>query len=416
MNTMLSDPKSKVADLTGLTTAEIGTTRLQVDILKREGFLVNLDISGSSLFICGVDWGELGINDDSTRAQRMSAGRKWLYPKAQVNLLNTVISAMRQSLNRLTYDLTGFRPARYMHYKVYSAWKQEWAGLIERFNTIKAELIATHEDAVDFLAEDFGKIAQEAWDAARGNSAEFVVFDKQAYNDFDLFRDAVIRKALEKMPTTEKIEQELHADYKVTMLYGLDDIAKEEEAARLAKEAAEVELNRIKSLEHEAYLKDAAAQEDYNHKQRMIRLEEEEKEIQIQAMMEAEAAHAREQLKQVVSPFQEVFISLRNQIAEDVQGMLDSIKKNGYCRGKIAEKGVGLIDLYNLMSVTDDHELHGKLIALKNAIGQVGEERPKDAPERDTAQVVEALESIKELAHKAAQDLASGPSRFAMAE
>ncbi len=410
------DPKTKVADLTGIAPAEIGKSILQVDILKREGVLINLDISGTSMFVTGVDWGELGINDDSSRAARMSPGRKWLYPKAEVNRLSSVVSAMRQALERYSYDLTGFRPARYMHYKAYPSWKVEWDALTARFAEVKTALIDIHDQAVDALAEEFHQIAAEAWQSAQGTGSAFIVFNKVAYDDLDAFTDAVMARALSKMPGVDQIEEGLHADYKVSMLYGLDDIAREEETARKLREQAAVEREAAELLKHEAYLKDAAAQEQFNHEQRMLRLEEQEKELSIEAMMHAEAEHAREQLKQLTSPFAEVFISLRNQIAEDAQAMLESIKKNTYCRGKVAERGLKLIDIYNMMSVQDDAELHSRLIALRNAIGTVGDDRPKDAPERDTQQIVDVLESIKDLAHQAAQDLASGPSRFAFAE
>jgi hypothetical protein len=414
---VLTDPKQKVSDLTGIAKEQIGAATLQVDILKKEGLLINLDISGSSMFVCGTDWGELGVADDSTRAQRMTPGRKYLYPKAQVNRLNSVVSAMRQCLERLTYDLTGFRPSRYMHYKVYGTWKQEWAGLTLRFNEVKQSLIEIHDQAVDELADEFRTIAQEAWNSSvGGNNGEWIVFGGTAYSDFDAFTDAVVSKALSKMPTVDQIENGLHADYHVSMLYGLDDIAKQEAAAQAIREKAQIEIDKARSEKQAAYITEAAAQEQFNHEQHMLRLAEEEKELQIEAMMHAEAEHAREQLKQITSPFEEVMNSLRKQFATDAAEMLESIKKNSHVRGKVAERGKGLLEMYELLSIQDDVELRARLEQLKNAIGAVGEDRPKNAPERSTEEVTRALESIKELAHQAAVDLAAGPSRFSFVE
>lgn len=414
--TLLSDPKLKISDLTGIAPEQIGVSSLQVDILKREGILVNLDIGGSSIFVCGTDWGELGVGNDSARAQRMTPGRKYLYPKEQVNRLNSVVSAMRQTLERYSYELTGFRPSRYMHYKVYPVWKREWELLTGRFNEVKQDLIDMHDGAVDELAEEFRQIALEAWASSVGKGDEFIVFAGESYTDMDAFTDAVMAKALAKMPAVEDIEEKLHADYRVSMLYGLDDIAKQEEAARVLREQAEIQLEQARLEKHEAYLKDAAAQDAYNHQERMARMAEQEKSIQIEAMMMAEAEHAREQLKAAVSPFQEVFSQMRKQIADDAVEMLESIQKNKFVRGKVAERGRGLLELYELMSVQDDAALHEKLVLLKQAIGPVGEERDKNAPERDTNQVVSALEAIKDLAHAAAVDLAAGPSRAAFIE
>lgn len=413
---ILSDPKLIVSDLTGISVQDIGVSTLQVDVLKQEGILINLDISGSSIFICGVDWGELGVGNDSTRAQRMTPGRKYLYPKSAVNRINSVVSAMRQLLERFSYDLIGFRPSRYMHYKAYPAWRAEWNLLIERFNQVKQDLIDMHDQAVDELADELRQIAGEAWKSSVGTGDEFIVFGGQAYDDLDLFTDAVVSKALSRMPSIDDIQEKLHADYRVSMLYGLDDIAKQEAAARFVAEKAQIELERVRAEKQAAYLVEATAQEQFDHEQRMLRLAEQEKELEIQAMMQAEAEHARDQLEAMVSPFQEVLFQLRRQLAKDAEEMMQSIHKNGYVRGKVAERGRGLLELFELMSVQDDQELRTRLIQLKEAIGPVGDERSENTPDRDTNKVVTALEGIKELAHKAAMDLAAVPSRFSFVD
>ena len=93
-----------------------------------------------------------------------------------------------------------------------------------------------------------------------------------------------------------------------------------------------------------------------------------------------------------------------------------SIKKNGYIRGKIATQGGGLLDLYNLLAAHNDHELKNLLVDLKSEIGPVGDARTKDSPDRDPEKIVELLSEINDLAHKAAEDLTEGPSRFSFAE
>jgi len=408
-----TDPKISISNLTGLAPEMIGAQYMQVDVLKQEGILINLDISGSSMFVCGTDWGELGVSGDSTRAARMTPGRKYLYPKAAVNRINSVVSAMRQCLERYSYDLTGFRPNRYMHYKTYGHWQAEWDQLLERFNAVKAELIAMHDQAVDDLADEFRTIAAEAWDA---NGHQSLFFKGVKYSDLDEFTDAVVARVLSKMPDVETIEAGMHADYRVSMLYGLEEIARSEANATRIREIAEAELAKAKDEQQSAYLNSAILQEQYNHEQRMMRMNEQEKELAIEAMMHAEAEHAREQLKEIASPFQEVFVALRNQIAQDATEMLASIQKNSFVKGKVAERGRGLLDLYELMTIGEDAELRGKLTQLRNAIGTIGDERAKDAAPRDTAEVVNALESIRALAHSAAQDLAAGPSRFSFLE
>jgi len=410
--TQTLDSKAAVSELTGLTPDQIGVVAPQFDLLKREGLLINLDIGGASMFTCGTDWGEMGVDVDSVRAVRMTPGRKYLYPKAAVNKINSIVSAMRQALDRWSYELTGF-PGRYMHYKVYSHFRGEWDGLLERFNAVKGELIAMHDDAVDALADEFRQIAAEAW---RANAGEPLFFRGVRYDDLDEFTDAIVAKVLSKMPSREDIDANMHADYRVSMLYGLEEIARAEAEATAARTRAEAEAELVKEEARAAYLQNALLQEQYNHQERMVRLEEQERELAIEAMMHAEAEHAREQLKEIASPFQEVFVALRNQIANDSLEMLASIQKNGFVKGRVAERGRGLLDLYELMTIGEDADLRARLVQLRNAIGAIGDERSKDAEPRSTEAVVAALESIRELSHSAAQDLAAGPSRFSFLE
>jgi hypothetical protein len=111
-----------------------------------------------------------------------------------------------------------------------------------------------------------------------------------------------------------------------------------------------------------------------------------EKEAKIEAMWKAEIEHARAQLGEIVSPFEEVFRNLRNRFADDAAEMLESIQKNGFVRGKVAEKGRGLVELFDMWAVHNDVELRAKLIDLKKAIGPSVKDRA-DASERSTEEV-----------------------------
>jgi hypothetical protein len=148
----------------------------------------------------------------------------------------------------------------------------------------------------------------------------------------------------------------------------------------------------------------------------MDRLVEDEKRIQIDAMHQAEAEHARQRLQEMASPFEAVFTALRKRIAADARAMLESIRKNTYVRGKVAEKGQALLEFYKLMAVHDDYELRNLLVTLKKEIGPIGDERPTGSPERDVQEITNLLAQIDQLAHTAAQDLTRGPSRFSLVE
>ena len=84
--------------------------------------------------------------------------------------------------------------------------------------------------------------------------------------------------------------------------------------------------------------------------------------------------------------------------------MLKSLRI-GTVRGKVVERGKGLIELFDLLAVQDDHELRGKLEVLRQAICPIGQEKTENEPERDTNQVVKHLQEITELEQQVVIDL-----------
>jgi hypothetical protein len=218
------------------------------------------------------------------------------------------------------------------------------------------------------------------------------------------------------MPSKVKIEQESEADYITALVFGQEDIAEDQARAAAIQQQAEIERQAKWESTRVEQLQSTLLEEQYAHQHKMNQLEEIERGEKIVAMRKAEAEHARTQLQQIASPFQEVFQALRSQLAKDAKEMLESIKKNGNVRGKVAERGRGLLELFDLLAVQDDYELRGRLESLKQAIGLIGDEKTGNEPERDTNQVVTNLQEIAELEHQAVIDLMARPSRFGMIE
>jgi len=64
----------------------------------------------------------------------------------------------------------------------------------------------------------------------------------------------------------------------------------------------------------------------------------------------------------------------------------------------------------------EERELSPVGVALRQAIGPVGDDRPADTPDRSAVEISVILEQIDGLAQTAAQDLMEGPSRFSLVE
>lgn len=395
------DRRAALAAEIGIAPERIQSVKLQLDVLRKQGILVDLDISGLSMFARAASWMELGILDDDVRRDRFTRGQKFLIPEDQVKRLRSVESQMRQALERYSFHVTGFYPYRWIPFTAYDEFRRAWAELTSRFAEVRQEILDHYDDYKDRLVNDFNQVAAEAWASiqrAAGDRQPIVIIEGWRFTDLEAFTNFIVQRALERFPSRQRIEQDLYADYTTALVYGEQDVAADELAAE--------RLRRQISQERE----------EQRHQEQLHRLAEEARRIKIEAMRQAEAEHARQRLEQMVSPFEEVFSALRRRIAEDAQAMLQSIQKNGYVRGKIAEKGRGLLDLYDLLAAHNDYELRDKLVHLKAAIGPIGAERAEDAPERSAAEIVTLLNQVVDLAHTAAQDLLTKPSRFSLLE
>jgi hypothetical protein len=413
LETLTTDRTAELAQY-GIAPDHVQHVQLQLDVLRRQGVLVDLAIGGVGMFTRAATWEELGFTDDDLRRSRLTRGQKYLIPEEQVKRLRSIESQMRQCLEGRSYRITGFSPYRWIPFTAYETFVSEWQELLARFAEARRDILNHYEEYVDLLADDFRQVAENAWRSMQ--NGQVVEINGVRYTDLDRYTDRVVQCALARFPSRREIEDGLTADYTTALVYAEQDLAADQLAASRIYQQAEIERAETDARKREAYLQAHLLESEIQRQVTMRSLEEQEKRIKIEAMLQAEAEHARQRLQAMASPFDEVFVQLRKQIAADCQSMLESIHKNGYVRGKVAEKGRGLIEFFELMAAHDDGKLRDRLLELKSAIGPVGDERRTDAPDRDVAEITGLLSQVIDLGHAAAQDLVAGPSRFSMLE
>lgn len=384
LETLTTDRSAELSQY-GIAPDHVQHVQLQLDVLRRQGILVDLAIGGVGMFTRAATWEELAIPDDDMRRGRLTRGQKYLIPEEQVKRLRSIESQMRQCLESRSYRITGFSPYRWIPFTAYETFVSEWQELLARFGEARRDILDHYDEYVDLLADDFRQVAKNAWRSMQ--NSQFVEINGYRYDDLDRYIDHVVQAALARFPSPREIENGLTADYTTALVYAEQDMAADQLAASRIYQQAEIERAEIDARKR-----------------------------QIEIMLQAEAEHARQRLQAMASPFDEVFVQLRKQIANDCQAMLNSIHKNGYVRGKVAEKGKGLIEFFELIAAHDDGELRTRLVELKAAIGPVGDARPAEAPDRDVAEITGLLSQVIDLGHAAAQDLVAGPSRFSMLE
>ena len=397
--------RDQAAQVTGRPVNRIASVRVQLDILRKQGLLIDLDISGTGMFTRTASFDEVGFAQDSSKDARydwIKPGVKFVIPEAPVKKLKSIESRMRQALDKYTRDVKGFYPYRWLPYTAHPKWLEIWNQLNADFYAVKAEIISNRDNYVDQVAEEYARVAQSAWNSIKAQGYKWAIIDDKKM-DRDTFVSYITEKAVSLVPSVIEIEQRLNADYVTALVYGEEDVAQDE--ARAASLRDQLDLTRQLNQIEVSQAAERARAEAWD-----IQAAQREREWKIEAMIKAEAEHAREQLQSVTSPFAEVFTALRSQMAQDAAEILASVKKNGFVRGKVAERGRGLLEMFDLMCTHDDGDLRTKLIALRSQLGPAGTRQNDDS--RDVDAIEQTLSEIMELERQATADLVAGPSRF----
>jgi hypothetical protein len=392
--------KSIAALETGIDESKIVSVAFELDYLRKHGLLIDIAVSGVGMFTRSAQLGELGINSSDEKSKRYSPGSKYLIPKETVDRLRSVETRMRQAHLKYCTDVAGFRPYRWLPYTAYKSFKRRWTELHEEFEKIKLAIIYNLDAYRELLTDEFAAGARHTWAAIEGQGYSAIIFSGTGYVSRDAFVDSVVALALAQFPSADKVESDLRADYTVGVIFTDFD-------AKAYAIEADMAYAKAESQKEIASLQTAMLQEQYDNERRLNQLAQQQREFEIEAMMAAEMAHAKEQLEQIRHPFEEVFICLRQDIAEACDEIKASIDKNGLVRGKVAERAAGLVEFYDLLAAHDDKELRAKLVELRAKIGTIGDDRPKDAPARSADEIKKTLTEIVEMANLEASELAN---------
>lgn len=387
--------------LAGVDASRVRSYQIELNVLRENGLLVDLDIAGTSMFSRAASWSELGVMDKTTQA-RFTKGRKSLIEDGVEKRLKSIETRMRQILDKYSYPTKGFYPYRWIPWTAYQEWRSEMDRLIEEFNSVKAQIIDNLDTYIDQTAKDFEKVARSAWKSlmVQGDYGAVIVDGSIICNTEDEFVDLIVKNAVEKLPSRSEIKTKLTADYSIALVYGEQDIMADRlKAEELALEAY-IQKEKAEAAKQEAYVQAKMLEEQYQHQWHLNQIEQQQKEIALEAMRQAEIEHARKRLDEIGSPFADVFMQLRNRMAEDAENMLKSIQKNGFLKGKVAEKGRSLIEFYRLMAVHDDKDLRQLLEQLTAEIGPDGKSK-----ERDSEKISKTLEQLVDLVHLSAEEM-----------
>ena len=404
-----ADRRTALAEQIGADPEHIEAVQIDIERMRELGVLVDIDLHGFSLFTRRATWHELGIDAESVRRKRLKRGSKDMLPKQFMSTLRSLESRFRQSLDKHSFVLQGFRPWRWIPFTAYDDWKDEWAELQAELSDVKAEIIERRDEFADDVADDFAAIAAEAWRAIvagrPAGAGDFALVTRGgSFDSPEAFSEYVVERARAQLPTEKEIEEGLFVSYRNAMVATGADV----EAERLRRERLEVERRiaweRAETAKQEERSRRRQLRIEANDAEHEAKMQQRQRERQKEAMRRAELEHAKEQLAETINPFQEVVEQFRAQIYSDVVEIAKSIDKLGYVHGKVAQRAEGLLDTYKLLgAATGDEELELLLATLR---GQLNTRTDNGGGKYDVAAVEGALQDIAELTHDAAREVA----------
>ncbi len=421
---LVEDRRRQHAERYGLEVDRVHAIQLDLQRLRELGTLVDIDIHGTSMFTGRATYAELGIPKNDLRRTRLKAGSKDLIPKLYIGRLRSLEVRFRQSLEKHSYPIGAFGSYRWVPYTAYHKWREEWDALQVEWAELKQEILDHYDEFVDRLADDFRAIAGEAWAALRARSPNAVIVLPDAAfepDEYDEFVDYIVARAIAKLPSREAIEAGLYVDYRTALVLGQADIEADALARERLRQEREREAMELRAEQEHQALELRQKQMAIWEKEQEARLRIAAEEAKLRAMHEAELEHARQQMREMVSPFQEIFDQLRAQIHDNVMEILDSVRKLGYVHGKISNERIpGLVELFKLLNVHGDDELEAALQELQarlSAAPPAGDSGKRDRV-RDSESIAAQLQAIANLTLESAEAVKRSlrPSRASVLE
>lgn len=314
--------------LRDLTQVEIDRiARVQVDLqkLKDNGVLIQVNCYGLSSIERLTTNAERGIEDNDPRAKRMSPGRIKTIPPEHANALITIREAARSKLDYLSHDVTGFRPWRYVNVNAFTTWLKDQQEYEARFETIKSQCIKDLDQFINDELERVRNLAERNWKAIWANAERHgrkyeVIVDGHTYTakQFDLFSDRMWEHTAAKIPHPVTIEENMQLTWSVGGIETASSILQELASAK----QAEADLK-----ESNARLAEAALAE--NEADRKLHLAEAEEKAEIATMRAIVAERLQAQLVKMPDPGVEIIEQLRHSTGEAISKAKVSLNDKG---------------------------------------------------------------------------------------
>lgn len=351
----------EIALLTQVEPERVAQVRVDFQALQRDGALLQIHCFGLSAIERKATNAERGIADDDPRANRLSAGRIKTIPGRFAKQLVSVRESARSSLDRASFDVTGFRPWRYVPVRAFENWLETQQSYEQRFDALKLECAEAMDE---FVVNEVGRcqeLAGKAWLALWANAEKRgryyeVTVDGVTYLRNDSQRQEFVERmtehALSKIPSRNDIMDSMRLYWSV----GNVSLWSSVEQERANHEAALAETR-------EARARQAVAHREAHEAELAIRNATAEHETMRQVLAE----RIREQLTHIPDPGVEIVEQLRRRTGDAARSVSESLSAKGRLyRGTRAALD-GMVDRFDLLNHGDD-ELEQAIAELRQKL------------------------------------------------
>jgi len=218
----------------------------------------------------------------------------------------------------------------------------------------------------------------------------------------DEFVENVMVRVWRAIPTPEIIRERLTLTYSTAALVNPsvveDELAHRDEIRRMRQAAQEAEDERREQKGKERRLAREQEEAQKRHiwaQARLVELEAENRQKQLEDMRAVERDHYRQQLEQMASPVLAIFSSLRAQMHAGAQAVLQ-VLQSGKANGPATRKARGMVQAFRLLNGLEDDELD-RLIAQADAL-------VNQAEQLDTQALEAVMKQVRDLTAQATAD------------
>lgn len=393
--------KALAAQKSGQDQDRIGGVTFELRSLRETGILVKATVGGTHLFSRKASLSELGIPVKSVRGKNNTAGSRFMGPPEFVRAQKSLAESIRNVVKRHGQEVTGFDPYWYIHWKIYDKFIKEWNEKMAKFDEQREYAIENLDTWRDEYRTSCTAQAHEAWKSLHGRRKSALNLDlgKAKTKKFETkaeFVEWIVTLAMNAFPTKARVEAMMRADYYTAVLLSEADIS-----AEIARKAeADAETQSANTERAESYARQEKAKQQ-------ARVAESEADIAMAAIRQAEYDHARNQLENITSPFEELFANLRAQIYEDATEIARSIRDNGFLNPQVGGRIGRLVEMFEMKNATNDRDLSALLAVVQewahatpSQTGKRGEVSAADPVALE--ELEQALDQVIEATHESA--------------